>query len=55
MQSETQAVSNEIGTADMDTGKRKRLEAAGWKVGSVKDFLGLSEEEMKSLEAEKVI
>lgn len=25
--------------------KRKRLEAAGWKVGSAQDFLGLSDEE----------
>src|SRR5688572_26320963 len=29
----------------MDTGKRRRLEAAGWKVGSASDFLKLSEEE----------
>lgn len=29
----------------MDTSKRKRLEAAGWKVGSAGDFLGLSNEE----------
>ena len=27
----------------MRTRKRKRLEAAGWVVGSVKDFLGLSD------------
>ena len=30
---------------EMDSNKRKRLEAAGWKVGSTKDFLGLSDEE----------
>lgn len=29
----------------MDTSKRKRLEAAGWKIGSTKDFLRLSDEE----------
>lgn len=29
----------------MDTAKRKRLEAAGWKVGSADEFLGLSPEE----------
>jgi ribosome-binding protein aMBF1 (putative translation factor) len=34
----------------MDARKRKRLEAAGWKVGSVKDFLGLSEEEAALVE-----
>lgn len=29
----------------MDPSKRERLEAAGWKVGSVDEFLGLSDEE----------
>lgn len=29
----------------MDESKRKRLEEAGWKVGSVQEFLGLSDEE----------
>lgn len=29
----------------MREGKRKRLEAKGWKLGSAKDFLGLSPEE----------
>lgn len=29
----------------MESAKRKRLEAAGWKVGSTRDFLGLSPEE----------
>jgi hypothetical protein len=29
----------------MKRNKRKRLEADGWKVGSAKDFLGLSPEE----------
>ncbi len=29
----------------MDKNKRERLEAAGWKVGSVKEFLGLSDME----------
>ncbi len=30
----------------MDEKKRKQLEAKGWKVGSVQDFLGLSDEEL---------
>jgi len=30
----------------MDEGKRKRLEAAGWRVGDTQEFLGLSDEEM---------
>ena len=50
MQGQTQALSNKIGTANMDARKRKRLEAAGWKIGSVKDFLGLSEEEATLVE-----
>lgn len=29
----------------MEEQKRKRLEEAGWSVGSAEDFLGLSEEE----------
>lgn len=29
----------------MKTKKRKRLEGAGWKVGSAKDFLGLTRKE----------
>lgn len=29
----------------MDRNKRKRIEAAGWKVGSVGEFLGLSDQE----------
>lgn len=29
----------------MDESRRKRLEEAGWKVGSVQEFLGLSDEE----------
>lgn len=29
----------------MDSKKRKRLKAKGWNVGSVQDFLGLSDEE----------
>ncbi|HEX8275816.1 MAG TPA: helix-turn-helix transcriptional regulator [Longimicrobiaceae bacterium] len=29
----------------MDESKRKRLEDAGWSVGSAQDFLGLSDEE----------
>ncbi|HET7584789.1 MAG TPA: helix-turn-helix transcriptional regulator [Gemmatimonadaceae bacterium] len=35
---------------DMDTKKRKRLEAAGWKAGSAAEFLGLSTEEAALVE-----
>ena len=35
----------------MDAKKRKKLEAAGWKVGGVDEFLGLSAEEMEFIEA----
>lgn len=35
---------------EMDDMKRKRLEAAGWKVGSVREFLGLSDEEHTCVE-----
>lgn len=34
----------------MDETKRRRLEAAGWKVGTVQEFLGLSDEEMEAVE-----
>jgi ribosome-binding protein aMBF1 (putative translation factor) len=34
----------------MDARKRKRLEAAGWRVGSAADFLGLSAEEAQLVE-----
>lgn len=34
----------------MDTGQRKRLEAAGWRVGSVADFLSLSPAESAFIE-----
>lgn len=34
----------------MKTKKRKRLEGAGWKVGSAKDFLGLTPEEAAFVE-----
>ena len=34
----------------MKTSKRKRLEAAGWKVGPAKDFLGLTPEEAAFVE-----
>ncbi|HUO05649.1 MAG TPA: helix-turn-helix transcriptional regulator [Candidatus Binataceae bacterium] len=34
----------------MDNRKRKALEAAGWKVGSAADFLGLDEEEAAVVE-----
>lgn len=34
----------------MKTTKRKRLEAAGWKVGSAREFLGLSDQEAAFVE-----
>jgi hypothetical protein len=34
----------------MKPAKRKRLEATGWKVGSAKDFLGLTPEESAFVE-----
>lgn len=34
----------------MDRDKRKRLEEAGWQVGTVQDFLGLSDEEALYIE-----
>ncbi|HEU0054492.1 MAG TPA: helix-turn-helix transcriptional regulator [Longimicrobium sp.] len=34
----------------MDPRKRERLEAAGWKVGSTQEFLGLSDEEAAYVE-----
>jgi DNA-binding XRE family transcriptional regulator len=34
----------------MDSAKRKRLAAAGWHVGSAKEFLGLSPEEAAFIE-----
>jgi DNA-binding XRE family transcriptional regulator len=34
----------------MDVRKRRRLEAAGWTVGSVADFLSLSDEEVALVE-----
>lgn len=34
----------------MDAAKKKRLEAAGWRVGTVAEFLGLSDEEMELID-----
>ena len=34
----------------MQTNKRKKLEAASWRIGSAADFLGLSEEEAAYVE-----
>ena len=34
----------------MDKRKRKRLESAGWKVGNVSEFLGLTDEEATVVE-----
>jgi DNA-binding XRE family transcriptional regulator len=34
----------------MKPAKRRRLEAAGWKVGSAQDFLGLTDEDVEYIE-----
>ena len=34
----------------MNSAKRKRLEAKGWRIGSTKEFLGLSEQESAYIE-----
>ena len=34
----------------MDAKKKRRLEAAGWRVGSVQDFLGLSDAELEIID-----
>lgn len=34
----------------MDSAKRKRLQAAGWRVGTVQEFLGLSDAETELVE-----
>jgi len=34
----------------MDAKRKKKLEAAGWKVGDATDFLGLSSEEAEFIE-----
>ena len=34
----------------MNEAKKKRLEAAGWKFGSIQDFLGLDDSQMESIE-----
>jgi hypothetical protein len=34
----------------MDIAKRHKLQAAGWKVTTVSEFLGLSPEEMETIE-----
>ena len=34
----------------MNSGKKKRLESAGWKVGTASEFLGLSQEEARIVE-----
>src|SRR6188768_4236045 len=40
---------------NMKLEKRKRLEQAGWKVGSTQEFLGLSDEEMAVIELKLVL
>ena len=37
----------------MSSNKRKRLEEKGWKVGSTKEFLGLSDEEESYIEIKR--
>jgi DNA-binding XRE family transcriptional regulator len=39
----------------MNTAKRKRLEAKGWKVGTVSEFLNLSPEEASYIELKLVL
>ena len=34
----------------MDSGKARKLRAAGWRIGSTQDFLGLTEEEDRLLQ-----
>lgn len=38
------------GDAKMDAEKQQRLEAAGWQVGSVEDFLDLTPEELQAID-----
>ena len=39
----------------MKAAKRKKLEKQGWKVGSVQEFLGLSDHEMALIEMKRVL
>ncbi len=39
----------------MDTRKRKRLEASGWRAGDAADFLGLSAEEAALVEMQLAV
>ena len=39
----------------MKASKRKKLEQAGWKVGTVQEFLGLSDEEMALIEMKRAL
>ena len=39
----------------MDEGKRRRLEAAGWKTGSAYDFLEMTDEEASYVELKLVL
>ncbi|MGA1197677.1 MAG: hypothetical protein ACO36I_14390 [Candidatus Latescibacterota bacterium] len=34
----------------LNSKKQKRLEAAGWHVGSIEDFLGLSQKELEYID-----
>lgn len=38
---------------DESKDKRERLRAAGWRVGTVQEFLGLSDEELESVESRR--
>jgi len=39
----------------MNTTRRKKLEAKGWRIGSAKEFLGLSESENSYIELKLVL
>ena len=39
----------------MNEARRRRLEAAGWKTGTLKDFLGLSDEEAAFIEVKYLL
>jgi hypothetical protein len=36
----------------MNTAKRKKLESAGWKTGTAKEFLNLTDDEAEAIEQE---
>ncbi len=50
MRGEDQEVSFPVRESRMDAKKRKRLEAAGWKVGDAEEFLELTPDEVEFIE-----